>query len=368
MTGALPPSAPLSLLPVPEAVPDGAAYRAEREKALAFSARRRENYERFLASSRRSVEPDYLPTRLDFENVSRCNFRCTMCQVSAWPKGRRGPDMSFDDFKAIIDQQYGLVEIKLQGMGEPTLQGDDFFRMIAYARAQSIWVRTVTNASLLHLHDNARKLIDSGVNEVQISVDGADAETFETIRRGAVFERVVENCARINAYCHDKGVVRTKMWTVVQAGNRHQLPDLVRLAAKMGFVTMVFSLDLTDWGDPVWRERNAAVTVEDSFTVEEGRALIALGESLGVQVRFWLVSDKYATDRPEHLCPWPFERGYVSSDLRMVPCCIIANPDAAELGDARDVTATWTGDTWRRFRQDHLDGRIPAVCRCCYRN
>ena len=48
------------------------------------------------------------------------------------------------------------------------MQGDVFFEMIQYARARQIWVRTTTNASLLHAKDNYRKLVDSGVNEIQI--------------------------------------------------------------------------------------------------------------------------------------------------------------------------------------------------------
>ena len=30
--------------------------------------------------------------------------------------------MRFDDFRRLIDEQYGLVEIKLQGIGEPLMQ------------------------------------------------------------------------------------------------------------------------------------------------------------------------------------------------------------------------------------------------------
>ena len=33
--------------------------------------------------------------------------------------------------------------------------------MIKYAKDKKIWVRTVTNASLLHLKDNYKKLIDT---------------------------------------------------------------------------------------------------------------------------------------------------------------------------------------------------------------
>lgn len=356
---------PLSSLPTPEPTPDMAAYLAQRERALAFSPERRANYEKVLRAGRHA-EVDYLPLRMDFENVSRCNFRCTMCQVSEWPKGRRGADMELEDFKRILDQQVGLLEIKVQGLGEPTMHGDAYFDMIRYARSKELWVRTTTNASLLHLKDNYRKLIDSDVNEIQISFDGADADTFAAIRRGAVFDRVKANCTLINAHANERGIERTKMWTVVQKANRHQLPDLVRLASEMGFRTMAFSLNLVDFGLEEWRERNDAVTVEQSFTVEEGHRLLALGDSLGIKVRFWTVTSKYRTDKPEHLCPWPFDRAYVSSDLRAVPCCIIGNPDVSQLGDARDFSAAWFGPEWRAFRQAHLDGRIPDVCRSCY--
>ena len=59
------------------------------------------------------------------------------------------------------------------------MQRDDYFAMIRYARDKHIWVRTTTNASLLHLKDNYRKMIDADVNELQISVDGASKRVYE---------------------------------------------------------------------------------------------------------------------------------------------------------------------------------------------
>lgn len=359
---------PVGDLPVPEPVPDIRAYLHEREVRLAASLECRRNYETHMRSARRSADVDYLPIRLDFENVSRCNFACTMCTVSEWPKGRRAADMPLEAFKRIIDEQVGLVEIKVQGLGEPTLQGDDYFEMIRYARARNIWVRTTTNASLLHLKDNYRKLIDSGVNEIQISIDGATADVFESIRRQSDFKRVVSNCRLINGYCAELGIERTKMWTVVQEKNRHQLTQLVDLAHEMGFRSMAFSLNMNDWGTQHWKEINDAVTVEHSFTRAEAERLMAQGEALGVKVRFWNVTNKYSTDHVNHLCPWPFERAYISSDLRVVPCCIVANPDVSEVGVMRDgFSSVWKGETMRRFRESHLNGRIPQVCAFCYK-
>jgi MoaA/NifB/PqqE/SkfB family radical SAM enzyme len=359
-------------LPSPEPAAGTEAYLHERELALARSPECRANYERYQAFRRRGTQPDYLPVKLDIENVSRCNFRCTMCTVSDWHHGQRASDLKLEDFKRLIDEQIGLVEIKLQGLGEPTMQRDDYFAMIRYARAKHIWVRTTTNASLLHLKGNHRKMIDSGVNEVQISIDGATREVFESIRRGSVFERVKSNCKLINAYSREVGVERTKMWTVVQRANWHQLEDLVDVAAELGFTNQVFSLDVSDWGTQLWHDRNELVDVEKDLDHNRLFRLIELGKERGIRVRFWVVTQKFSTESADKVCGWPFERAFVSSDLRVVPCCIISNPDTLQIGPKisaeNSLTDVWFGDDYREFRKAHLEGRIPDACKGCYKS
>ena len=361
-------------LPAPEPAAGIEAYHRERELALAASPEKRANYEKFIGASRQA-DVDYLPVKLDIENVSRCNFRCAMCAVSKWEKGQRAADLSLDAFRRIIDEQIGLVEIKLQGLGEPLMQRDDFFEMIRYARARHIWVRTTTNASLLHLQGkdsipNFKKLVDADPNEIQISIDGADQATYESIRRGANFERVIDNCRRINAYCRERGVVCTKMWTVVQKANVNQLEMLVDLAGDLGFLSLVFSLNLTDWGIDDWRTRNNEVNVQDRLVADNLRSLIGRGEKLGVSVRFWNVNERYRLGDARTLCPWPFERAYIGSDLRVSPCCYIGNPDVAQVGEAiaddAGFSNVWLGEEYRAFRRAHLEGDLPEFCKGCY--
>ena len=291
-----------------------------------------------------------------------------MCVVSDWPKGKRADDMSVNDLKRLIDAQYGAIEVKLQGIGEPLMAGDSIFEMIRYIRAKHIWVRTTTNASLLHLRSNHRKLIDADPNEIQISIDGATSETFESIRRGGNFARVVNNCKLINDYSRERGVVRTKMWTVVQRKNVHELSALVDLAQEAGFSNMVFSLELIDWGNPAWRQVNDAESVESVLDPDRLFDLVEYGDALGVKVRFWNATEKHSTDKPENLCPWPFERAVVTSDMRVVPCCMIGDPDSFEIG--RDTHSSllelWRREEYRAFHQAHLTGDLPSVCRGCY--
>ena len=78
-------SATVNKLPKPTPAGGIDRYNEERELCLSLNNKKKENYDRYLVSkeSRNSVL-DYFPIKLDIENVSRCNFRCQMCQVSGW--------------------------------------------------------------------------------------------------------------------------------------------------------------------------------------------------------------------------------------------------------------------------------------------
>jgi MoaA/NifB/PqqE/SkfB family radical SAM enzyme len=349
-------------LPAPQ--PDLFAYRLNRFLALATSPRRLLNYIKYRCA-RRTPHLNYLPIRLDIENVSRCNFHCTMCQVSDWTKYKRADDMSLEDFKRLIDEQYGLLEVKVQGIGEPLL-GKSYFEMLRYARSKRIWVRTTTNASLLHLKESYKQLVDSGVNDIQISIDGATKTTFEKIRRGSRFESVRENCKLINGYCRERGVERTRMWVCLQQDNIHEYFDFIPFADELGFRRVTYALNLNDWGQAKWNSTIRSLTIEERVTPSMTEEAMARGRKLGVEVTFWNNTARYSTAAPAHVCPWPFERAYVSSDMRIVPCCILGNPDVSELGDAHAFTTQWRGEAYRDFRAAHLEGRIPKVCQGCY--
>lgn len=353
----------MSTLPRPFA--DPMLWTATLEAGFQRYPKRKDNYRRYQAAKRTEVV-DYLPIRLDIENVSRCNYRCTMCQVSDWPGMKRAEDMTFEDFKALIESQEGLIEIKLQGMGEPLL-GKCYFDMIRYARERSLWVRSTTNASLLHLHENYKQVIDADICELQVSIDGASKSTYEAIRRGGRFEKVTDNCRLLNRYCREVNRKRTRMWVVLQQANLHEVEGFPTLAADLGFERVTLSLDLNDWGKDEWRARNDQVDIHRGFDVSQAHHLIELGRAHGVEVTYWFIDEKYDAVDPSKLCPWPFERGYISSDMRLVPCCMMANPDVMDLGDATTLTETWNGRRMRAFRQLHLSGRIPKVCQSCYK-
>jgi len=311
-----------------------------------------------------AVTRSYLPTIMDLEPNSTCNFRCTMCQVSNWANGKRADDMSFEDFKDFININNHFTEVKLHGMGEPLLH-KRYFDMVEYLSSQHIWTRTSINGSLLHIKDNYKKLIDAQIGEVQCSFDGATKEVYESIRVNSNFEQVVKNFKMLNNYANTKDRLYTRMWALIQKSNRHQILDFVELAKQMNFKRLSFSISLNDWGREEWKQNNKAKEV-NGFTDDEHKRLIELSKEYDIDITLWEQGSSYSTSLKEKLCSWIFNRPYISSDLKVVPCCMIADPSVINFGDSKDFNNVWNNKEYQGFRQLHLDGKIPQCCKECY--
>jgi len=307
---------------------------------------------------------NYFPIIMDLEPNSRCNFRCIMCQVSGWKSSKRAEDMSYEDFKRFIDENNYFTEVKLHGMGEPLLH-KNYFKMVEYLSSQYIWTRTSINGSLLHIKENYKRLIDSEIGEVQCSFDGATKDVYENIRINANFEQIVKNFTLLNQYANKKNRLYTRMWVLIQKSNRHQIFDFVELAKQMEFKRLSFSVSLNDWGKEEWHKKNSK-KVATKFTDEEHLKLLELSKKYDIEITLWEQSSSYSISSKKNLCPWIFNRPYISSDLKVVPCCMIADPNVVNFGDAKDFKNVWNNDNYQSFRQTHLNGNIPQCCKECY--
>ena len=340
-------------------------YQKTLAKGFELFPERQKNFEKYK-SAKRGELVDHLPIIMDVENVSRCNFRCTMCEVSTWEKGRRAEDMPLADFKRLLEEQIGLIEIKIQGLGEPTM-GEGYFEMIRLARMRQLWVRSTTNASLLHHKKNAESYVESDICELQISVDGVSKNSYEGIRKGGKYDLMMRNIQRLHDLWRQQGIPRTRMWTVLQRDNFHEWREFPRFAADLGFQRCTLALDLNDFGQESWKKINDPKDVHGKFTAEMAEQAMEVGQKNGVEVTFWYLDEKFSFESPKSLCPWPFERLMVSSDMKIVPCCMISNPNIANLGDARKLDTEWNGSLYKEFRKKHLSGNIPNYCESCYR-
>ncbi|MFA6420429.1 MAG: radical SAM protein [archaeon] len=120
------------------------------------------------------------PVSVQIEPTNYCNQKCVFCYRQNNPWRFDNKHMTFAEFKKIIDSMPDLEELLLNGYGEPLLC-PDIFKMLEYASSKGIFTKTNTNMSLL-TKENAKKLVETGINEVFISLDSVDPKLYEKLR------------------------------------------------------------------------------------------------------------------------------------------------------------------------------------------
>ncbi len=140
---------------------------------------------------RRSPVVPYAPLKLHLEPTSNCNLRCVMCPQSMGATGPNGY-MEMGLYRQIVEEAGQFVrEINLFFRGEPLLH-PNIGEMVRIARAAGIAVHINTNATLLR-GKMIERLLDSGLDKLTISFDAGEKELYEQMRRGATFEKTLEN-------------------------------------------------------------------------------------------------------------------------------------------------------------------------------
>jgi radical SAM protein with 4Fe4S-binding SPASM domain len=130
------------------------------------------------------------PRSLNVEPTNVCNLRCGHCSLDrSVPTGY----MSLDLFEAIMDQaaSIGVEEIRLFLAGEPTLH-KQLPEMVAGCTSRGLRSIIHSNATKL-TPEKSRALIEAGLTLISVSIDGADPESYEVMRKGAKFDKTIEN-------------------------------------------------------------------------------------------------------------------------------------------------------------------------------
>ena len=176
-----------------------------------------------------------LPPSLQVEVTSACNLRCAMCLVRYRPPvNKLAGAMPLAMVRGLLDDLPDLRQLTLQGLGEPLL-APDLLALVRYAKQRGVRVGFNSNATLLNRR-RAAELVDSGLDWLHVSLDGADAATFEAIRDGASFDTVVANVAGLAEAKQAAGADTPWIRAVFVAMRRNvaQLPDLVALLGRIG--------------------------------------------------------------------------------------------------------------------------------------
>ncbi|HEY8100703.1 MAG TPA: radical SAM protein [Burkholderiaceae bacterium] len=323
-----------------------------------------------------------LPQFIQIEPVGQCNLRCKMCPIAFRPDAQPGHPsafMPFDVYCRLLDQFDRVTELQLQGLGEPLLH-PRFYDMVAYAAQRGIRVSTNTNMTVM-TDQHAARCVASGLDTLHVSMDGADAASYEAIRARARFDKVLRNLRRVLEAKAAAGstLPHVQLVAVVMRSNLAQLADLVRLASEEGAEGLSVQHLCHDFGESSLPEQykpmRAFIDQQSLSFADPARVKLHFDEAraeaarLNISLRLPNTEPRiYADDVPgRERCNWPWHGSYISYDGKAMPCCMVATPDRIHFGSMADdgVKAVWNNQSYTAFREQLSSATPPEVCRSC---
>lgn len=344
---------------------DGARTAKHRVTTRIVGLRRRLGRE---LARRRSEFLD-LPASVQIGISNPCNLACRMCPYLEVHDFSREL-LDAETFAKFLPVVRHLPNVHLSGFGE-TLLNKQLLAFIERLRATNPKITiAVTNNGTLLKEPIARGLVAAGIDRLVVSLDGATAETVESIRLGIDFDEVIANVRRFSAIKRELGATRPiiRLNYMVGYGTYEELVPLVRLARDVG-AGEIRLLEMQPATEADTRENLLANLERDGG--RNLREAMKLAQHHGI----WL--ELPTTNEGRCLHPYT---PHTSADGTVFPCCYLAY-DRKLFSGGREVTLPslafgnvreqsfaeiWNAPAYREFRERTARGDFTDFCKACH--
>ncbi len=320
-----------------------------------------------------------LPRSIYIEPTSRCNEFCQQCPRTLLSR-EDDRDLTYDKFLTIVEQFPVLDRVVLHGLGEPLLN-KDLPRMVRYLKDRGAYVLFNSNGISLTAR-KGQELIDAGLDEYRLSMDGATPETYAQVRGVDAFDKIWQNVRNFITLQKEQNAEKpaVSLWFTAMRENLHELPQLIELAAEHG-VREVYMQRL------VYFEKGLAASAQALFhrASAEEMALIKnceqmceqrgiLFKAAGVASPLESITRNFG-DRPWSGCQRPYNLTYITSSGNVLSCCFapFGHKNAKEyygervLGNVfqESIADIWHGERYQEFRRAFESDTPAKQCAQC---
>lgn len=276
------------------------------------------------------------PTTFTLETVLGCNLRCPECAVGGGLVNRKYGQMSMDQYHVLAGKIRPHARyVYLHLWGEPLLNRD-IFSMVRHA-GEFARTNLSTNANLLD-PPMAREMIQSGVTDIIVSIDGLTQPVYEAYRRRGDAGKAI------------KGLTMLAHFNARRASPANIIPQFIvfehNVQEKEAFGQLCKELGLTpSFKAPYLRPGSALKATALPGLFRETR------------------SDPKARAQAMRGCPNMQDVLTVHLDGRVVACCYDHN-GATGFGNlfTQSVEEIWDSPACKDFRRDVQGGRATPFC------
>ena len=306
------------------------------------------------------VELNSFPIYIQLETTNKCNLNCEMCCRNL--QNRKTGELTFENFKTIIDQFPHLLIVSLQGWGEPFLC-KDLFKMIEYCDKKGIATGVTTNGTLLNA-DLIGEIVNSSLDYLTFSIDSA---TPEKIRNYKDFDTMIENINLLSEKTkfHGKNEPVLSFSMTLMKENLTDIPSVIRLAKDVG-VKFVTVHNVTIY-DPL-QQGAGYDTPSDAEIKEKLSEASSFGKSLNINVEFtgYFAKKSFWREKEiEGLCKFVWGSCFISWDGFVYPCCHYFDHSFGNVFEMpfKDI---WNGKEYQEFRKQLIKRNLKnTVCQNC---
>lgn len=323
------------------------------------------------------------PQEAILEISARCNLRCQMCAINYDTRHRStsGRPAYFEPalFERLRPLFPDLLRAHLYGLGEPVLNRHlvSFIEELSRAGVETCFT---TNATLID-EERAFAFARAGADRISVSIDGATAKTYETIRRGAKFSSLLRGVAALGEARRRYGRPCVTVNFVAMASNFRELPLMVEMCAEHG-VSELSVEPLFYWGEesPELKEHYGRESLA-RFPREEGRQVLAEAQRRAKQHGLYFCSRLLASegsldyrarvaearDGVSWVCSEPWSTVFITAAGEVRTCCL----NGTVFGNLfeQSFDEIWNGEPYRIFRRQHFGADvIPTGCATCKAN
>jgi MoaA/NifB/PqqE/SkfB family radical SAM enzyme len=288
--------------------------------------------------------------------------------------------MDWDLFTSIADQAPDLARAVLHGVGEPMLVAN-LPRMVRYLKDRGVYVLFNTNGTVLS-ERNGRALIGAGLDELRVSLDASNRESFKAIRGRDYFGRIIRNVRAFRRLQEREGYAKplVSVWLTGLKETVEELPAFVQVAAEAG-IKEVYLQRLVFFNEAAIGKARPDQALFEQLTQDEAaylREAEDLARSLGITFSASGAASEpglslkgSGDDSPWSLCRRPWSLMYFTANGRALPCCIAPfsqhGYENYTLGDARQQSLQdiWSGAAYQDFRAALLSDKPPKACANC---
>ncbi len=178
------------------------------------------------------------PFDIQLETTTKCNLACIMCSRQKYHGA--GTHLELPVLERVQAELVPYAQnLCISSFGEPLLYPDIRQLLEVARRFPRLELGMFTNLLLVD-EDWARKLVDSRVAYLNVSIDGATCETYEKVRRGGKWKRLIEALQTLNRIKRERRSRRPilNLAVVGLTVNIHEMPLFIEFAKRYGFASL----------------------------------------------------------------------------------------------------------------------------------